>query len=226
SPGWPRFRRRSSRRPRPRSKKDSGKRRYSSARAGRFRLSRRCTIRSRCPACSSDSGCRMRMRTRRMNTSTWKITTAVSRPSPISMKSWGSKKNDAAHFEGQGKGRRACGAAEKKTERFFASLRMTTGRTYTNEGRMNWKEIEQRIGAAVKMARRPVAVAFLDAAPAGVPKFEGTEPSGCSFWRLAAEGRTFYTAPESHFNCAVGAYTHNIPLSPERASETEQTLKL
>lgn len=90
----------------------------------------------------------------------------------------------------------------------------------------NWKELEQRISAAVKLGRRPVAVAFLDTAPAGVPKFSGTEPSGCSFWRLAAEGRTFYTLPENHFNCAVGAYTHNITLSPARAQETEQTLKM
>jgi len=91
---------------------------------------------------------------------------------------------------------------------------------------MNWREIEQKIAASVKMARRPVGVAFLDAAPAGVEKFAGTEPSSCSFWRLAAEGRTFYTVPENHFNCAVGAYTHNIPLSAERAAETEQTLKM
>lgn len=90
----------------------------------------------------------------------------------------------------------------------------------------NWKELEQKIGAAVKLARRPVAVAFLDAAPDGVQKFDGTEPSGCSFWRLAADGSVFYTAPENHFNCAVGAYTHNIALSPEREKETEQTLKM
>jgi uncharacterized protein (DUF169 family) len=32
--------------------------------------------------------------------------------------------------------------------------------------------------------------------------------------------------PENHFNCAVGAYTHNITLSPEREKETEQTLKM
>src|SRR5271170_1084297 len=90
----------------------------------------------------------------------------------------------------------------------------------------NWKELEEKIGGAVKLARRPVAVSFLDAAPAGVKRFEGTEPSGCSFWRLAAEGRVFYTVPENHFNCAVGAYTHNIKLSPEREKETEQTLKM
>jgi uncharacterized protein (DUF169 family) len=93
-------------------------------------------------------------------------------------------------------------------------------------GVSDWKELEQRIGAAVKLARRPVAVAFVDAAPANVERFSGTEPSGCSFWRLAAEGRVFYTVPENHFNCAVGAYTHNISLSPEREKETEQTLKM
>jgi hypothetical protein len=64
----------------------------------------------------------------------------------------------------------------------------------------------------IKTGARPVPVAFLDAEPAGVKKFEGTQPSGCSFWRLAAEGRTFYTIPENHFNCAVGAYTLNIAL--------------
>ena len=90
----------------------------------------------------------------------------------------------------------------------------------------NWSELETKVSAAVKLSKRPVAVAFLDAAPAGVQKFEGTEPSGCSFWRLAAAGRVFYTIPENHFNCAVGAYTHNIALSPEREKETEQTLKM
>src|SRR3984957_13428752 len=90
----------------------------------------------------------------------------------------------------------------------------------------NWSELEHRIGAAVKLGRRPVAVAFVDAAPANVERFAGTEPSSCSFWRLAAEGRVFYTVAENHFNCAVGAYTHNVSLSPEREKETEQTLKM
>jgi len=90
----------------------------------------------------------------------------------------------------------------------------------------DWKELERKINAQVKLLRRPVAVAFLDAAPANVRKFDGTEPAGCSFWRLAAAGGVFYTEPENHFNCAVGAYTHNIALSPEREKETEQTLKM
>jgi len=89
----------------------------------------------------------------------------------------------------------------------------------------NLKNLEQRLAATVKFSRRPVAVSFLEAIPADVEQFAGSEPSSCSFWRLAAAGRVFYTLPENHFNCAVGAYTHNIALSPEREKETEQTLK-
>jgi uncharacterized protein (DUF169 family) len=88
------------------------------------------------------------------------------------------------------------------------------------------RELEQKISSVVKAGRRPVAVTFLDAPPSGVAKFAGSEPSSCSFWRLAANGGTFYTVPENHFDCAVGAYTHNISLSPEREKETEQTLKM
>lgn len=90
----------------------------------------------------------------------------------------------------------------------------------------DYAAIEKRIAAVVNLPRHPVAVSFRDSIPANVDKFQGTEPSGCSYWRLAAEGRVFYTLPENHFNCAVGAYTHNIALSPEREKETQQTLKM
>ena len=87
------------------------------------------------------------------------------------------------------------------------------------------RALESRFKTLVDLERRPIAVGYLDAAPASVEKFEGSEPSGCSFWRLAAAGKTFYTVPENHFNCAVGAYTHHIALSPEREQETGLTLK-
>jgi len=90
----------------------------------------------------------------------------------------------------------------------------------------NWNELEKQFASRLSMSRRPVAISFMDAAPAGVPKFSGTEPAGCSFWRLASAGRTFYTVPADHFNCAVGAYTHNIQLPPDRVQETEATLGL
>src|SRR6476646_7050656 len=73
---------------------------------------------------------------------------------------------------------------------------------------------------------RPVAVSYLDAPPAGVEKFSGTVPSGCTFWRLAAEGRSFYTVPSDFYNCPIGSFTHAIDLPADRAGELEQALGL
>jgi len=86
--------------------------------------------------------------------------------------------------------------------------------------------MERQLSEILGLRRRPVAVAFRDTAPTGVAKFAGTEPSGCSFWRIAAGGRTFYTVPSDHHNCPIGSYTHNIELPPERAPELDQTLSL
>ena len=88
----------------------------------------------------------------------------------------------------------------------------------------DYNAIEQRLRDTFVLRRRPVAVAFRDTAPAGVDRFTGTEPSGCSFWRIAGGGRTFYTVPSDHLNCAVGSYTHNVPLPPDRGHELDQTL--
>ena len=90
----------------------------------------------------------------------------------------------------------------------------------------SWGEVEQGLMRGLRLSRRPVAVAFRDSAPAGVAKFSGVEPSGCSFWRVAASGRAFYTVASDHHNCPVGGYTHNVPLPAERAKELEQTLGL
>lgn len=88
----------------------------------------------------------------------------------------------------------------------------------------DFRAMEQLFTESLRLERRPVAVTFREAAPAGVAPFTGVEPSGCSFWRLAANGRTFYTVPKDHYNCAIGAYTHNMTLPPERAQELPQTL--
>jgi uncharacterized protein (DUF169 family) len=89
---------------------------------------------------------------------------------------------------------------------------------------IDYRGLEKRIMDGLHLGKRPVAVAFRDAAPGGVPKFSGAMPSGCSFWPLAMRGRVFYTVPADHYNCAVGSHTHNIPLPAERAHELPQTL--
>jgi uncharacterized protein (DUF169 family) len=88
----------------------------------------------------------------------------------------------------------------------------------------DYRTIEHELTRILGLSRPPIAVAFRETPPAGLARFAGTEPSGCSFWRLAAGGRAFYTVPADHENCAIGAHTHNIPLSPARAGELEHTL--
>ncbi len=87
-----------------------------------------------------------------------------------------------------------------------------------------YQSIERNLQQTLRLERRPVAITFCDSVPAGVPAFTGVEPSSCSYWRLASSGRAFYTVASDHYNCPVGAYTHNVPLPPDRAGELQATL--
>lgn len=90
----------------------------------------------------------------------------------------------------------------------------------------DYERLERLFVEKLGLERRPIAIAFREQAPQAVPQFTGTEPSGCSFWRLAAGGQVFYTVAADHYNCPVGSYTHNLPLPAERQAELEQTLAL
>jgi uncharacterized protein (DUF169 family) len=120
--------------------------------------------------------------------------------------------------------RTAASAGNRKTRVILSNLKRIKEKAMSST--WNGMHFEREIAAILRPERRPITVTFHDAPPANVEKFDGSQPSGCSFWRLAAQGRTFYTVPQNHFNCAVGAYTHNIALSPEREKETEQTLNM
>ena len=91
---------------------------------------------------------------------------------------------------------------------------------------IDYQGIQRQLVEHLKLERPPIAVIFAEAPPPGVAKFTGTEPSSCSYWRLAAAGKVFYTVPGDHYNCPVGAYTHHIPLPDERSSELDQVLGL
>ena len=89
---------------------------------------------------------------------------------------------------------------------------------------MDYRQLEAQLTSQLSLTHRPVAVASLDQAPAGVEKFEGTQPSGCSYWALASAGRAFYTVAADHYNCSIGSHTHNMPLPEDRAHELSDTL--
>jgi uncharacterized protein (DUF169 family) len=89
----------------------------------------------------------------------------------------------------------------------------------------DYQALESRFQQILNLKRRPVAVAFRAEVPEGTEQFSGSEPAGCSFWRLAAEGRTLSTLPSDHYNCPIGSYTHNIPLPDNRAKDLPAVLE-
>ncbi len=68
---------------------------------------------------------------------------------------------------------------------------------------------------------RPVAIKFQAAAPVGVPRIKAAALSGCTYWRSAAEGHTFFTEASDHYGCPIGSYTHGIDLPEQTAKELE-----
>ncbi|MFN3648901.1 MAG: DUF169 domain-containing protein [Armatimonadota bacterium] len=72
----------------------------------------------------------------------------------------------------------------------------------------------------------PVAVSFRPEAPAGIERVDQPACAGCSYWRLAAEGRVFYTEAPDHYGCPVGAHTHGIPLPPQQAEELAELARI
>src|SRR4051812_2658316 len=71
------------------------------------------------------------------------------------------------------------------------------------------------------LSSAPVAIAFLAAPPAGLPRVGAPAAAGCGYWKQAADGAAFYTTPDDHGHCPVGAYTHGVALSPERSAELQ-----
>ena len=88
-----------------------------------------------------------------------------------------------------------------------------------------YQRLEKLFMNNAELRQPPVAIAFLAAELPGIPTFEGVQPSGCSFWKMAAEGRVFSTGARDHYNCPIGSYTHNIALPAERAKELDETLQ-
>ena len=80
------------------------------------------------------------------------------------------------------------------------------------------QQAEQLI-ASLELSLPPIAIAFRDAVPDGVPEFDGSVPAGCVFWQEAAK-RTFTTSARHHALCSIGIHTLNLSQAP--ASQPEE----
>jgi uncharacterized protein (DUF169 family) len=77
---------------------------------------------------------------------------------------------------------------------------------------------------ALKLEWRPVAIAFMAAPPADLPRVDRALPAGCAYWKHASEGRGFYTTAEDHYGCTVGAFTHNVTLPDDKSQELQSVV--
>ena len=78
-----------------------------------------------------------------------------------------------------------------------------------------------KLAELLDLEKPPVAIAFRESAPEGIAKIDTAAPSGCTYWKFAADGRTFYTEASDHYGCPIGAHTHGIDLPAETAQELE-----
>ncbi|MDJ0867673.1 MAG: DUF169 domain-containing protein [Myxococcota bacterium] len=83
----------------------------------------------------------------------------------------------------------------------------------------------EQLRASLDLASPPVAIAFRNEVPPGVPRFDGMVPAGCRFWEEATT-RTFVTSAADHALCSIGIYTHNLADAPaSQEAELKATLE-
>jgi uncharacterized protein (DUF169 family) len=85
---------------------------------------------------------------------------------------------------------------------------------------MSAKQLQDCLG----LKTAPVAIRFRSTAPANLPHVAAAGPSGCSYWKRAAQGESFYTVAADHYHCPIGAYTHGIDLPPAQVQELQGVL--
>lgn len=78
--------------------------------------------------------------------------------------------------------------------------------------------------SSLDLAHAPVAMAFFEEAPAGLPRLDRAAAASCGYWKLAADGGAFYTTAEDHQNCLVGAFTHGVELSQAKGEELQSLI--
>ena len=76
---------------------------------------------------------------------------------------------------------------------------------------------------SLNLRQSPIAITFADTLPAGISNHAGPVPAGCRFWQDAATA-VFATSAADHSLCAIGSYTHNLPLSPDAQTDLGDAL--
>jgi len=82
----------------------------------------------------------------------------------------------------------------------------------------------EKLRELLGLRRAPVALAFRETPPPGLPRVQQPGPAGCSYWKMAAEGGAFYTEAADHHGCVIGSHTHGVELPAEKAQELQSMI--
>lgn len=94
-------------------------------------------------------------------------------------------------------------------------------REQRKDGLPNMRQQAEKLQELLGLRLPPVAITFRPTPPPGVSRIDSPEASGCTYWKLASDGRVFYTEAADHYNCPIGAYIHGIELPAERQGELQ-----
>lgn len=83
---------------------------------------------------------------------------------------------------------------------------------------MGYEDVANGIASMLQLETPPVALAFVEAPPAGVRSFDDAVPSACTLWRRA-ETEVFYAGAAAHLNCLVGAMVLGFELEEGQRQE-------
>ena len=72
----------------------------------------------------------------------------------------------------------------------------------------------------------PISITFTNNPPTDIMRVDQRAPSGCAYWKLAAEGNVFYTEASDHYGCPIGAYTHGVELPPAEGKELQCMIEM
>jgi hypothetical protein len=70
----------------------------------------------------------------------------------------------------------------------------------------------------------PIKIGFLDARRPSPAWAGGPVAAGLRVLGSRDGGKSFYTLPADHWNCAVGSHTHKIGLPADRGNELDDTI--
>jgi uncharacterized protein (DUF169 family) len=89
---------------------------------------------------------------------------------------------------------------------------------------MSFAKEAAQLQELLELKSPPIAISFLSEPPQGMARVSAAAPSGCTYWKLAAEGQTFYTSAADHYGCPIGSYTHGVELPPAQGKELEEMI--